>query len=75
MDMTRLEVSSDCRVGDEVVLLGAQGEGCISAVELARWSGTIPWEIVSGFSKRVPRVWVERPLPLGEPRCAASAQV
>jgi alanine racemase len=47
--------------GDEVVLLGSQGSDRITAEELAAWSGTIGYEIVCGFSGRIPRVYVEDP--------------
>jgi alanine racemase len=59
MDMCMVDVTQvDCKLGDEVVLLGAQAGERISADELARWSGTIVWEIFCGISKRVPRVYV-----------------
>ena len=49
-------------LGDEVVLLGAQGEERVSAEELAQHSGTIAWEILCGIGKRVPRTYAgERP--------------
>jgi len=62
MDMVMVDVS-DCvasgvKLGDEVVLLGAQGEGRIDVDELAEWSGTINYEIYCGISKRVPRVYI-----------------
>jgi alanine racemase len=41
--------------GDEVVLLGAQGEETITAAEWAERLGTIPYEIVCGIGPRVPR--------------------
>ena len=41
--------------GDPVVLLGEQGGQRISADELAAWAGTISYEILTGFSARVPR--------------------
>jgi alanine racemase len=44
--------------GDEVVLLGAQGDECITAVELAAWAGTIPYEILTHLNERVPRVYL-----------------
>ncbi|MFI5289020.1 MAG: alanine racemase C-terminal domain-containing protein, partial [Polyangia bacterium] len=63
MDMSLVDVTAaPCALGDEVVLMGAQGASRITAEDLARWSGTIPWEIFCGISKRVPRVYVgERP--------------
>ncbi|MDA8216012.1 MAG: alanine racemase [Dehalococcoidales bacterium] len=45
-------------VGDEVVLLGRQGEGQVTAEELADWMGTINYEVVTGISQRVPRVYL-----------------
>jgi len=44
--------------GDEVVLLGRQGDQEIDADEWARILGTINYEIVCGLSARVPRVYV-----------------
>jgi alanine racemase len=41
--------------GDEVVLLGTQGEETVSAWELAERAGTIAYEIVVGIGARVPR--------------------
>jgi alanine racemase len=41
--------------GDEVVLLGRQGEEIVSAQELARHAETIGYEIVAGIGARVPR--------------------
>jgi len=42
-------------VGDEVVLLGRQGDEEITATEWAARLGTIAYEIVSGIGPRVPR--------------------
>jgi alanine racemase len=39
------------------VLIGRQGREEISATELAAWAGTIPWEILTGITARVPRVY------------------
>jgi alanine racemase len=43
--------------GDEVVLLGRQGGQEITAQEMARVLGTIPYEVVCGIGARVPRVY------------------
>jgi alanine racemase len=43
-------------VGEEIVLLGAQGRDRITADEMAAWAGTISYEILCGVSARVPRV-------------------
>jgi len=45
--------------GDEVVLVGRQGEEEIRVEDLARWQGTIPYEILTGISERVPRRLVD----------------
>ena len=49
--------AGDLRVepGDEVVLLGRQGEAEITADEWADRLGTIAYEIVCGIGRRVPR--------------------
>ena len=46
---------SDVEVGDEVVLLGRQGDDEITAQELADHLGTINYEITVGIGQRVPR--------------------
>jgi len=54
MDQFMVDVGDDpVEVGDTVTLLG---EG-ITAEELAAWSGTIPYETLTGISERVPRVY------------------
>jgi alanine racemase len=45
--------------GDEVVLIGRQGDEEVAAAELAELAGTIPYEIVCGISDRVPREYVD----------------
>ena len=44
--------------GDEVVVLGRQGEAAIGADEVAGWSGTIAYEILTGIGARVPRLYL-----------------
>ena len=60
MDMCMVDVTAVPKValGDEVVLLGAQGAERITVAELAAWGGTIEWEIFTSISKRVPRVYL-----------------
>lgn len=59
MDQTMVEVGhiKDVRIGDEVVLIGAQKNDRITAEELARLCSTIPYEIVCSIGARVPRVY------------------
>jgi len=44
--------------GDEVVLIGAQGDEAIGVEELAGLAGTIGYELVTGIGPRVPRRYV-----------------
>jgi alanine racemase len=43
--------------GDEVVLIGEQDGKRLTVEELAAWAGTIPYEILTAISERVPRVY------------------
>jgi alanine racemase len=56
MDQVMLDCGNDdVEIGDEVVLLGAQGTERIGANELGTLSGTIGYEIVTSIGRRVPR--------------------
>jgi alanine racemase len=56
MDQIVVDVGDDpVEVGDEVVLLGRQGDVEITADEWAAKLGTINYEIVCGFGPRMPR--------------------
>jgi alanine racemase len=44
--------------GDEVVLLGTQGDARITAAEYAAWAGITEYEVTCGMSKRVPRLYL-----------------
>ena len=59
MDQMLIDVTEipGAQVGDEVVLIGAQGGDCITADELASLCGTISYEILLGIDVRVPRVY------------------
>jgi alanine racemase len=60
MDMTMLDVTGVPGVseGDDVVLIGRQGNEEITADDLASKAGTIAYEVLCGISSRVPRVYV-----------------
>jgi alanine racemase len=60
MDMTMVDVTAaePVALGDEVVLIGAQGHETIDAHEMADRCGTIPYEIFCGLTARIPRVAV-----------------
>ncbi len=55
--MVQLDSVPHARVGDEVVLIGVQDGVSISAEEIAERWGTINYEVTSGISKRVPRIY------------------
>ncbi len=58
MNNTMIDLSPVLRpqVGDEVVLLGEQGQHKISAAEMAEWAGTIDYEILTRISAHIPRI-------------------
>ena len=60
MDMIMLDITDlpQSKIGDEVVLLGKQGAAFIGVDELSNWAGVIPYEVLSGVSKRIPRIYV-----------------
>lgn len=58
MDQIMVDVSdleTPAQVGDEAVLLGAQGRECVTANEVAEKSGTIAWHVFTGITARVER--------------------
>lgn len=61
MDMIVVDVTELCdiAINDEVVLLGRQGDEYITLRELARNATTIPYEILCGISKRMPRIYLD----------------
>jgi alanine racemase len=63
MDQLVIDCGNDASVrpGDEVVLLGRQGDEEITAEEWARLLGTISYEVLCGVGPRVPRVTVNGP--------------
>jgi len=59
MDQTILDVGNvkDVNIGDEVVLIGKQGDAEIPIEKIAKLAGTIPYEILAAITDRVPRVY------------------
>jgi len=57
MDMTMIDISgiADVREGDEVVVFGKE----LPVSQLAHWAQTIPYEMLTGVSQRVKRVYFE----------------
>lgn len=55
IDVSHLDEYPDC--GEEVILIGRQGDEEITVSEMAKKAGTIPWEILTGITSRVDRVY------------------
>jgi alanine racemase len=60
MDLVMIDVShiKDVDVGEEVVLMGQQGDEDVCCTELGEKAGTITWEITTRIGQRVKRVFV-----------------
>jgi alanine racemase len=60
MDQSVLDVTEiqGVQPGDEVVILGSQGEETITAFDHAHATGTIPWEVFTRIGPRVQRLEV-----------------
>ncbi|BDA39324.1 alanine racemase [Candidatus Atelocyanobacterium thalassae] len=61
MDQLILDIShlKNIKVGDIVTLIGKDGEQEITADDWASELGTISWEILCGFKRRLPRVNIQ----------------
>jgi len=57
MDMTMVDVTgiSDIHEGDEVIIFGTE----LSIQQIAEWAKTVPYEVMTGISQRVKRVYFE----------------
>lgn len=60
MDLTTIDISHapHLKPGDDVTLLGAEGDARLDAQQIARVAGTISYNILSSISARVRRVYV-----------------
>lgn len=56
--MVQLNQIPDAQTGDEVVLIGTQGEETIPAEEVAKSWNTINYEVVCGIGQRVQRIYL-----------------
>jgi alanine racemase len=63
MDLSMVDVGhvNDVAVGDEVVLIGRQGDAFIAADEVADLLGTINYDVVTALTQRVSRVYITSP--------------
>ncbi|MEC4672992.1 MAG: alanine racemase [Nitrospirota bacterium] len=59
MDMMLIDITDlpEVQKGEEVVLLGNQGDHVISALDLASWQDTAPYEVLCNLGTRVNRVY------------------
>jgi alanine racemase len=58
MDMTTIDVTgTDVAPGDEVVIVGEQGEESLGVREIAAAIGTIPYELLCRLGSRIERVY------------------
>jgi alanine racemase len=57
MDLTMADVTDipDVQFGDEVILIGRQGQEVITAQDVADWQDSIPYEVLCGLGPRVRR--------------------
>jgi alanine racemase len=55
--MTMLDVTGikNLKEGDEVIVFGEE----LSLQQLSKWAGTSPYEIMTGISQRVKRIYFE----------------
>lgn len=60
MDQCMIDVTDvpDVKLGDEVIIMGTDGNLSITAEEIASKVGTINYEIICSFGQRLPKVYV-----------------
>ena len=60
MDLTTIDLSHTAQLapGDDVTLLGAEGDASLDAQQIARTAGTISYNILCSISARVRRVYI-----------------
>jgi alanine racemase len=60
MDLTTIDLSQapHLKIGDEVTLLGREGDVYLDAQQIAKTAGTISYNILCSISARVKRVYV-----------------
>ncbi|MGQ0557469.1 MAG: alanine racemase [Nitrospiraceae bacterium] len=60
MDMVMVDVTEipGTAAGDETILIGRQGNEEITASEIAKWTDTIPYEVLCAISPKIPRLYL-----------------
>jgi alanine racemase len=56
--MVDLGTSANAKTGDDVTIIGTDGNEEITAWDVAEKQGTIPYEVTCGISDRVPRIYL-----------------
>ncbi len=66
MDQSTIDVTGlgPVRHDDEVTLIGRQADDEITATEVGTWRETIAYEVLTGLSVRIPRVYMRDGLPV-----------
>jgi alanine racemase len=61
MDVTVLDVTHlpDVAVGDVVTFFGRDGAGELPLEEVAAHAQTINYEVLTGLTQRLPRIWTD----------------
>ena len=61
MDMCMVDITRvpDAKVGDTVTIFGADGDDMIEVDSLSGRLNTIPYEILCGINKRIPRIYLD----------------
>ena len=61
MDLTTIDITHvpHLQPGDEVTLLGTEGEVTLDAQQIAQMAGTISYNVLCGISARVKRIYVD----------------
>jgi len=61
MDLTTIDIthSPGMKPGDEVTLLGREGDAVLDAQQIARTAGTISYNVLCGISARVKRFYID----------------
>ena len=61
MDMTVVDITHvpGAAVGDVATFIGMDEGSAITLEEVAEWADTINYEVLTGLSARLPRIWIE----------------
>jgi alanine racemase len=61
MDAMMIDITDipPAQLWDEVVVMGKQGDDEVSVHDLAAWGGTVSYDIMTRWSVRMPRVYIE----------------